>query len=97
MVVGDGNVVGCIGFSAEADAPLIVDADGMLAFSVSLEGFESVAGWEVDRIEVGHRVELGELSQRDALDARRKIAGFSLAEECFGVFAGERSDHNVMR
>lgn len=39
MVVGDFNFVRGICFPAEADPPLVVDADGVLAFAVSFEGY----------------------------------------------------------
>jgi len=45
MVVRDFNLL-CITFTPdEADAPLIVDADAMLAFTVSAQRFQVIPGW----------------------------------------------------
>jgi hypothetical protein len=95
MVVGDFNFVRGFGFPVEANPPLVVDADGVLAFAVSFEGFETVAGRDGEVIEFGDGVELCEFSQGHTLDVWWKAAGFPLVEESFGVFTGERSDHNV--
>ena len=45
MVVDDLNLVRPVRFPLEADAPLVIDADGVLAFHVSFEGFQAVTGW----------------------------------------------------
>ncbi len=44
MVVNNFNVVRAVHLPAETNSPLVVDADGVLAFAVAFEGFQSVAG-----------------------------------------------------
>ncbi len=43
MIVADFNVFSVVVFPFEADAPLFVDPDGVLAFAVAFEGFELVS------------------------------------------------------
>ena len=62
MVVCDFDFVGSVCFPGEADSPLVVDANGMLSFAVSFEGFESVSGWNREMFEFGYCMELSELS-----------------------------------
>ncbi len=58
---------------------MIVDADGVLAFAVALEGFQPVAGWNAKLQQFRDGVKLGELAQGRALDVRREGADFSPA------------------
>jgi hypothetical protein len=44
VVVDDLHVLGSV-VPDEADTPLIVDPDGMLAFPSSFEGFQTIPGW----------------------------------------------------
>lgn len=43
MVINNFNVVRAVRFPAEINSPLVVDADGVLAFAAALEGFQPVA------------------------------------------------------
>ena len=97
MVISDFDFVRSVCFPDEADSPLIVDANGMLPFAVSFEGFESIARRNREMFEFGDCVELSEISQSYTLNIWWKAAGFPFVKKCFGVFAGERSDHNVKR
>jgi hypothetical protein len=46
VVVSDFNVKGISVFPSETDSPLIVDADTVLARTVTLQSFQTVAGWD---------------------------------------------------
>lgn len=72
MVIDDFNIVRAIRFPAETNAPLIIDADGVLAFAGAMENFQTVAGWDAKVNEFGDGVELGEFAQCNALDIRRQ-------------------------
>ena len=95
VVIDNLNLVRAVGLPLQADAPLLVDADGLLAFAVSLEGFEPVSGWDVEVVEFGDGVELGELAQRHAQECGREFAGLPVLEESGGFPAGEGADHGV--
>ena len=52
MIVDDFYVFGMVVDEAKANTILLIDADGVLTFTVTGKGFESVAGWKfqvVDR------------------------------------------------
>lgn len=95
MVIDDLDLVRTVFPPADADAPLVVDSDGVLAFAVSLEDFQAVAGRDGEMFEFSDRVELGQYPQCNALDVRRERAGFPFTEEEGGLLAGEGTDHHV--
>ena len=95
VVIDDFDFVGSVCFPAEADAPLVIDADGVLAFPVALERFEAVAGRDGEVVEFGDGVNLGEFPQGNALDVRRERPGFPVLEEDGGLPASEGADHQV--
>ena len=59
-------------FPAKADAPLVIDTNGVLTLSVSLERFKAIPGWNGEVIECSNSVNLGKFPQGNALDVRRE-------------------------
>ncbi len=77
---------------AKANAPLVVYADAVLAFSVAVERFEAIAGRRLQEIEGCGRLQLREFSGRyidDRVETLR-LAGF---EELASMQAPEALDH----
>ncbi len=68
VVIDDFNIVWAVDFPEEADAPLVVNADGVLAFAVALECFQSVAWRDGKVVEFGDGVELGKFPQSNTLN-----------------------------
>jgi hypothetical protein len=97
VVIDDFNIMGSVGFPEEANAPLIVNADGVLPFAVALEGFQSVAGRDGKVAEFGDGMELGEFPQGNTLDVWREWPGSPILEEGGGFPANEGADHGVAR
>jgi hypothetical protein len=95
VVINDFDFMGSVRFPAEADAPLVIDADGVLAFPVARERFEAIAGRDGEVVEFGDGVNLGEFPQGDALDVRRGRPGFTFLEEEGGLPASEGADYQV--
>ena len=95
VVIDDFSLMRAIFLPAEADAPRVVDANGMLALAVSLKSFQSVAGRDGEMFEFGDCMELGQFPQGYTLDVRRERAGFPFLEEEGGLLAGEGTDHRV--
>jgi hypothetical protein len=93
VVIDDFDFMGAVRFPAEADAPLIIDADGVLALPVALERFEAIAGRDGKVVECGDSVDLSEFPQGDALDVRRERPGFPFLEEDSGLPASEGANH----
>ena len=93
MVIDDCGFMGAVRFPAEADAPLVIDVDGMLSLAVALEGFQPVSRRDGKVVQFGDGMELGEFAQGNALDGRWISPRFPLLEKSFGFPAGEGSDH----
>ena len=93
MVVNNFNGVRSVCLPTETDTPLVVDADGVLAFAVAFEGFQSIAGRNEKLIKFCDGVKLGELAQGGALNVRWEVADFLQPEQAGGGIAGKGSDH----
>ena len=68
MIADDFDVLSTLVPLDEAQAPLIVDPDAVLATAITYESCEPVAGRRLKRFERDDRVQLRQLSFRDALD-----------------------------
>lgn len=74
MVVDDLHPVGAVLSPDEAEAPLVVDADTVLALAVGAESFESVGGRNTEVVEFKGGVQHAKFSPGDLLDLRREPA-----------------------
>jgi hypothetical protein len=72
VVVDDLHVEGVSGTPVEADPPLRVDPDGMLAATISPEGFESVSRGDPEVFERVRSVQEHELAESGPLKLGRK-------------------------
>ena len=80
MIIADFNVAGVGPGPMEANAPLIVDAYGMLAVTISFECFEPVAGRCRQVRELDGFVELDEFSDGGSTDGAVDPAFAGLVE-----------------
>lgn len=62
MIINDFYFVGTVCFPAEADTPLIVDTNGMLAFAVAFEHFQTVAWRNAELNQFRYSMQLGKLA-----------------------------------
>ncbi len=72
MVIYDFDFLGIGSAPDEADAPLFVDADAMLALSVSFERLEAIARRELKEFKLHGRVDELKLCQRALLNVGRQ-------------------------
>jgi hypothetical protein len=93
MVVNDFDIMRAVSFPAEADTPLIVDTNGVLAFAVAFESFQSIAGRNAQVNQFRDGVKLGELAQGSALNVRRECADFLQPKQAGSGVAGKGTDH----
>ena len=93
MVIDDLDPGGSAGGPGKANTPLLVDADAMLAFAVTLEGFESVGGWNAEFVQFHHGVQQAEFPAGDGLDLRRQPSGIVAVVYPLRLDAGETLDH----
>jgi hypothetical protein len=84
-MVDDPDVVGITRLPAEADPPLTVDADAVLAGAVTAEPFESVAGWHAQIVDAGRGVQHPQLAQGGLLHVGPESADVATLGDLFGV------------
>src|SRR5215207_9241658 len=101
MVVDDLDILGSSIDPAEADAPLIVDADRVLALAIPLQGFEPVSRRDFQILQPACDVEQAELPQGRILKIGREAPAAPAGPYPLGLTIGEAQDHsityNVMR
>lgn len=91
MIVNDLDLGCSIDGPNEAQAPLSIDADAVLALSIVLQRFKTVPGRNLQVLKNCRPVQLCEFAKRGALDVHP--AAHTLAfKEGFGVFAFEALD-----
>lgn len=81
VVVDDLDVEGVGGAPDEADAPLVVDADAVLARTVALERLEPITGRDAQVGEGVGRIENDEFPKRDALKTGRQTTRAATVKE----------------
>jgi hypothetical protein len=92
MVVGNFDIKNIAVCPPEAHAPLVVDADAVLARTVAFERFEPVAGWALQKRQACRAVQLRQFALRRALE-RTEALGRMACKQCLGVFATESFNH----
>jgi hypothetical protein len=94
VVVNDFNLL-CAGFRPEeAEAELIVDADAVLAMSISAELLQAVAWRNHQIVETAGGIEDGQLAVGNAGEAA-EAPGWPTLQKRKGVTASKRPDHLI--
>ena len=79
MVVHNFHVKCILALPAEADAPLVIDADAVLAVPVTLQRFESITRRGAQIVQPPRLVQQQQFPPRDPLNLRRQTPGSSSA------------------
>jgi len=95
MIIHNFNVMRVLALPAEANAPLVVDADAVLSGAVALQGFQVIAGRQPQVAQLARTVKLRELAERHALDLRRQTVVAPPLPQPLGLPAGETGNHRV--
>jgi hypothetical protein len=93
MIIHDFNVVGVTLVPKKADAPLVVDADAMLPFSIALQRFQTIARRSLQITQFGGEIQLPQLPLGYALEGPKafdSLPGMKLAS----LRRPERLDHD---
>jgi hypothetical protein len=72
MIITDFDIVGIAVNKPEADAPLIIDGDGMLTFSVAPESVKPIAGRYLQVFQLSGEIQILKLSRCSSGDFRRE-------------------------
>ena len=77
---------------AEADAPLVVDADAVLPFPIPLQGFQTITGRNAQIVQASCGMHLIELARSQGCDRLRNAPDELAVEDRLGVLVLERPD-----
>lgn len=94
MVIDDLDLVSISVFPDEAEAPLIVDSDAVLAPAGTPEAFQPIAGRHGQIVELSSPVQKQELTPGDALESSESSDVF-IFEQCLRFLALEGLGHLV--
>jgi hypothetical protein len=78
----------------ETDAPLLVNADAMLAGPITLQGFQAISRWGHQVFEPGGSVQHLQFALRNPRTVRSDCAGYTTLEQFLRLLALERGNHN---
>ncbi|HET7540187.1 MAG TPA: hypothetical protein VFK05_09955 [Polyangiaceae bacterium] len=93
MIVDDLDIVRVGSKPAEADAPLIIDSDAVLANPVPGEFLEAI-GWRNAEVEeAGRGIKHDELAKGNSLEVRRQSANPLPFEKALCVCVAKAADH----
>jgi hypothetical protein len=95
MVIHNSNVVRVFTVPAEANAPLVVDADAVLSGAIAFQGFQAVAGRQGQVTQFARAIKLRELPQGHALNLRRQAVVTPPLPQPLCLPASEAGNHRV--
>ena len=93
VVIDDFHVVGVAVSPTEADAPLIVNPDAVLAFALPLQGFEPIGRRNAQIIQHGGVAQHAQFASCHGLDIGRQAPGRRSAPDLFRFLVGKVPDH----
>jgi hypothetical protein len=93
MVIDDLDIVSVPFIPSETDAPLIVDANAPLSFSIPSQFLKPAARWDKEKIMAGSAVNQGQFSKCGFLNIPWQSRGKEPVEYFQGFFASECLDH----
>jgi hypothetical protein len=77
----------------EADTPLIIDADTVLPFPISLQGFQSVRRREAQILQTGGGIDRVEFHERSLLNVVGELPHELTLEDLLRISIVKRPDH----
>src|SRR6185312_5860831 len=102
VIVDDLDIAWSSGGPHEADPPLIVDSDTVLADSISSQHLKPISRWHTKVVHIERRVEQAQFAQSHGLDIRWQSATPLAAPDASSLGVSEAQDHvlityNVMQ
>ena len=93
MIVGDFHVLGVGARPAEAEAPLVVEADGVLAAAIAPQGLQPVARGHARKGQLDRGVEQLQFDQPARPERRWQAAGATGQPPLLSLAIGKTPDH----
>jgi len=81
MVINDLDVIRITVFPRKADAPLLVDPDAVLAFSVMMQCFHVIRRWDSQSLKKARCIENLEFDHRRSLNCSWQLFGEALMKD----------------
>ena len=92
MVVNNFDAFGSAVAPDEANSPLIIDANAVLASAISFETLKTIARWGRQIHELFRLMDLAQLALCHSLDVSTQPTGEPAVEQCFSIAIGEGAD-----
>jgi hypothetical protein len=92
VIIHDFNVIGVPFAPRKTNPPLVIDADAMLALSITFQALQSVSGQCQERPQIRRGVKHIQFPKGLPLNGLEPANGFSM-EEALGISASEGPDH----
>ena len=96
MIVHDLHLVGFAAVPNEADAPLVVDANAVLSFTVARKGLKPVPRRNSQVVQVRGVIQHHQLDLRPTLDVFREPADALAFGYCPGIPVAVALDHSLI-
>ena len=93
VVIDDLDLLGVLAGPTEADAPLVIDADRVLATAIPLQGLQSITGRQPKESQLNRGIDQLQLNQRALPDVTRNAAGAPGEPQLLGIAISETLDH----
>jgi hypothetical protein len=93
MIIHNLHLFGMAFSPHEADAPLVIDTDAVLSFTIPLQGFQSIRRWQAEVFQPAGRVERIELYEGPLLNITGELTDELSFEDSFSIGATKRLDH----
>ena len=93
MVISYLDISRLVGDPLKANAPLVIDADSVLAGAIALEFLQPVTGDSLQILQGVGVVEVDQFTARRTLDLRRELSGELTSEDLLGFLGREGFDH----
>lgn len=93
MIVDDLNVIGIAVLPAKTDSPLVIDANTVLAGTISLELLQTVPRWDAQVVKLLGGVHQAEFAQHRAVELGGETPDRLALKQALGVPVGEALDH----
>ena len=93
MIINDLDLEGVAIFPSKTDAPLVINANAVLAGAIALEFLQPVARRDAKVLELLRSVNQAELPQHEAEELGGKAADALTLEQPLRVAVGEAGDH----
>ena len=95
VVVGHFDFVGIIVLPAEADSPLVINGNGVLADTVPFEGVQTVARWHLEIVDRSGQVNKFQSAHGSGKEIRWQMLRVPGCVKELGLLIGECLDHEI--